>query len=91
MIFVKKVFPRSTLKWLLDFMLFPAELCLFCISSFHIMLSITLYASSLNFEHIPVKVELSAGIDYTLFSNNRKECDGKLCGIADATWNIKER
>lgn len=55
------------------------------------MLSITLYASSLNFEHIPVEVELSAGIDYTFFSNNRKGCDGKLCGIADATWNIKER
>lgn len=70
---------------------FPAELHVSFSSllSFHIMISSTLYTSSLNFEHIPIKGELSAGIGYGLFSNKRKGCDGSPCTIADATWNIK--
>ena len=75
MIFVKKVFPSSKLKWVLGFMQFPAELHVSFASllSFHIMIFSTLYASSLNFEHIPAKVELSAGIGYGLFSTKGKD------------------
>jgi len=49
LIFVKKDFPSSKLKWLPGFMQFPAELHVSFASlySFHIVISSTLYASSL--------------------------------------------
>lgn len=75
--------------WLLAVSQFAAELHVSFASllSFHVMLSSILHASSLNFEHIPAKVDLSSGVG---FSNKRKGCDGSPWAVADATRNIKE-
>lgn len=70
--------------WLLAVSQFAAELHVSSVSllSFHVMISSILHASSLNFEHIPAKVDLSSGLG---FSNKRKGCDGSPCAIVSAT------